>query len=245
MSPSQPPAPQPAKAAEPPKPPTPAPKEEAKIPEVTAEQSTAPTAVTKQPASQPPSEQSAESSLKAPQPPSPDSGIAGIALSNGNTAQEEEEEEEESYYHLPASLADLLESYEETKARETSSSPFNIDMLNASRATAPTPLDAERPNHYQPLTRYPQAPAHYPQEPLGIFDDPRLYSRIDTDSLFYAFYYRQGTHQQYLAAKALKSQSWRFHKQYQTWFQRHEEPKNITEEFEQGTYRFFDYESTW
>ncbi|QCT69622.1 hypothetical protein E1952_14960 [Staphylococcus aureus] len=36
-----------------------------------------------------------------------------------------------------------------------------------------------------------------------------------------------------------------FHKQYQTWFQRHEEPKNITEEYEQGTYRFFDYESTW
>jgi CCR4-NOT transcription complex subunit 3 len=43
----------------------------------------------------------------------------------------------------------------------------------------------------------------------------------------------------------LKSQSWRFHKQYQTWFQRHEEPKAITEDYEQGTYRFFDYESTW
>ena len=88
-------------------------------------------------------------------------------------------------------------------------------------------------------------PTHYPQEPLHIFDDARLYNRIDTDTLFYAFYYRQGTYQQYLAAKALKSQSWRFHKQYQTWFQRHEEPKNITEEYEQGTYRFFDYESTW
>jgi CCR4-NOT transcription complex subunit 3 len=118
-------------------------------------------------------------------------------------------------------------------------------MLNASRLTCPTPLDAEKPNHYQPQNPYAYTPAHYPQEPLPIFDDPRLYSRIDTDSLFYAFYYRQGTYQQYLAAKALKSQSWRFHKQYQTWFQRHEEPKNITEEFEQGTYRFFDYESTW
>ena len=64
-------------------------------------------------------------------------------------------------------------------------------------------------------------------------------------ALFYAFYYRQNTYQQYLAAKALKSQSWRFHKQYQTWFQRHEEPKAITEDYEQGTYRFFDYESTW
>jgi CCR4-NOT transcriptional regulation complex NOT5 subunit len=68
---------------------------------------------------------------------------------------------------------------------------------------------------------------------------------VDTDTLFYAFYYRQGTYQQYLSAKALKQQSWRFHKQYQTWFQRHEEPKAITEDYEQGTYRFFDYESTW
>jgi len=80
---------------------------------------------------------------------------------------------------------------------------------------------------------------------MPIFDDPRLYSKVDTDALFYSFYYRQNTHQQYLAAKALKSQSWRFHKQYQTWFQRHEEPKSITEDYEQGTYRFFDYESTW
>lgn len=76
-------------------------------------------------------------------------------------------------------------------------------------------------------------------------DDPALYGKIDTDTLFYIFYYRQNTYQQYMAAKSLKNQSWRFHKQYQTWFQRHEEPKTITEEYEQGTYRFFDYESTW
>ena len=118
-------------------------------------------------------------------------------------------------------------------------------MLAVSHAACPSPLDAEKPNHYKPQTPYTFTPTHYPQEPLGIFDDPRLYSKIDTDTLFYAFYYRQGTYQQYLAAKALKSQSWRFHKQYQTWFQRHEEPKSITEEYEQGTYRFFDYESTW
>lgn len=178
---------------------------------------------------------------KIPQPPSPDSGISGIALSSRDV----EEEEEESIYHLPASLADLLESFEETKQRGKSDQAFDPNMLNASRLSCPTPMDAENPNHYRPQNPYAYTPPHYPQEPLGIFDDPRLYSRIDPDSLFYAFYYRQGTYQQYLAAKALKGQSWRFHKQYQTWFQRHEEPKNITEEFEQGTYRFFDYESTW
>ncbi|XP_057244724.1 CCR4-NOT transcription complex subunit 3-like, partial [Malurus melanocephalus] len=52
----------------------------------------------------------------------------------------------------------------------------------------------------------------------------------------------QGTKAQYLAAKALKKQSWRFHTKYMMWFQRHEEPKTITDEFEQGTYIYFDYE---
>jgi len=43
----------------------------------------------------------------------------------------------------------------------------------------------------------------------------------------------QGTKAQYLAAKALKQKSWRFHSKYMMWFQRHEEPKTITDEFEQ------------
>lgn len=45
--------------------------------------------------------------------------------------------------------------------------------------------------------------------------------------------YSQGTKAQYLSAKALKKQSWRFHTKYMMWFQRHEEPKTITDEFEQ------------
>lgn len=154
------------------------------------------------------------------------------------------EEEEESIYHLPASLSDLVESFEVTKKRTLPvNTPSHLRMMQASQATSPELLDAEPPRKYRPDNRVPSS--HYPQEPLAIFDDPRLYGRIDPDTLFYVFYYKQGTYQQYLAAKALKDQSWRFHKQYQTWFQRHEEPKAITEEFEQGTYRFFDYESTW
>lgn len=158
-----------------------------------------------------------------------------------------EDEEEESVYHLPSSLQDLLDSFEATKNDISASSckPPNERLLAASMATSPDSADTEAPRHYRPQNPYPYTPAHYPQEPLAIFDDPRLYQRIETDALFYAFYYRQGTYQQFLAAKALKSQSWRFHKQYQTWFQRHEEPKAITEDYEQGTYRFFDYESTW
>jgi CCR4-NOT transcriptional regulation complex NOT5 subunit len=41
-----------------------------------------------------------------------------------------------------------------------------------------------------------------------------------------------------LAASELKKQSWRFHKQYLTWFQRANEPQQITDEFEQGVYLY-------
>jgi CCR4-NOT transcriptional regulation complex NOT5 subunit len=138
-----------------------------------------------------------------------------------------------------------MQSFEITQKRaSTVPSQSAQRMLVASHADFPSAIDAEQPRYYKPKYRF-NTPSHYPQEPLPIFDDPRLFTRVDPDTLFYVFYYKQGTYQQYLAAKSLKDQSWRFHKQYQTWFQRHEEPKTITEEFEQGTYRFFDYESTW
>ncbi|KAI1608994.1 Not1 N-terminal domain, CCR4-Not complex component-domain-containing protein [Exophiala viscosa] len=152
----------------------------------------------------------------------------------------------ESIYHLPPGLQDLLDSFETTKNRAAQPPSQLARLLQASQDTCPEPSDSDRPQHYRPTLKY-NTPAHYPQDVLPIFDDPALYDnqRLETDTLFYIFYYRQNTYQQWLAARALKNQSWRFHKQYQTWFQRHEEPKQITEEYEQGTYRFFDYESTW
>ena len=159
----------------------------------------------------------------------------------------EEPIQDYSIFHLPPGLQDLIESFENTKSSiQTIPSPAVQRLLAASHNNCPEPIDAEKPKNHKAQSKYP-TPSHYPQTALSIFDDPRLYDtgRIDTDTLFYIFYYQQGSYQQYLAAKSLKSQSWRFHKQYQTWFQRHEEPKTITDEFEQGTYRFFDYESTW
>lgn len=170
----------------------------------------------------------------------------GVSNGVSNSASTEvAEDRDESIYHLPAGLQDLFQSYEAAKKHAPSiSSQPSQRMLSASLSTAPDTMDSLSPRTYK--AKHPmRTPSYYPQEVNPIFDDPHLYSRIDPDTLFYVFYYKQETYQQYLAAKALKDQSWRFHKQYQTWFQRHEEPKTITEEFEQGTYRFFDYESTW
>lgn len=104
----------------------------------------------------------------------------------------------------------------------------------------------------------PTLPYHH-QVPPHHSDSIEFYQRLSTETLFFIFYYLevnalcqlvvlsplcnwcaqsihfpfQGTKAQYLSAKALKKQSWRFHTKYMMWFQRHEEPKTITDEFEQ------------
>ncbi|KAI4140739.1 MAG: hypothetical protein L6R39_005673 [Caloplaca ligustica] len=206
-----------------------------------AESQPSPPPVKKPP--QPPTNDSSMREAEKPQPTPTSVEHPPTEQSNGENPRPQDENE--SVYYLPPGLQDLIESFDATKSRASSTaSPSVQRLLGASHATCPDYLDAERPRHYRPQTKY-NTPRYYPQEPFMTIDDPALYSKIDTDTLFYIFYYRQNTYQQYMAAKSLKNQSWRFHKQYQTWFQRHEEPKTITEEYEQGTYRFFDYESTW
>ena len=71
------------------------------------------------------------------------------------------------------------------------------------------------------------------QAPPQGSDTIDFFQRLSTETLFFIFYYMEGTKAQYLAAKALKKQSWRFHTKYMMWFQRHEEPKIINDEYEQ------------
>lgn len=117
---------------------------------------------------------------------------------------------------------------------------YNLQMLEAAYHKIPLPKDSEQSRSYTP--RHPAlTPSSYPQAPAELIDNPAFWERLDTDVLFFAFYYQQGTYQQYLAARELKKQSWRYHKKYNTWFQRHEEPKVTTDEYEQGTYVYFDF----
>ncbi|GAB4817698.1 hypothetical protein N2152v2_004744 [Parachlorella kessleri] len=86
-------------------------------------------------------------------------------------------------------------------------------------------------------------PPSYPSQKLPIFDNPALYEKLDAETLFFIFYNQPGSYQQYLAARELKRQAWRYHKQHGAWFQRHEEPKaggQPGDDWEQGTYVYFD-----
>jgi CCR4-NOT transcription complex subunit 3 len=132
-----------------------------------------------------------------------------------------------------------LESGDEHSTMDDSDS-----ILMASLKNIPHAYDSERPKQYTPLNPY-NTPDIFPSKSLLIFNDPGLYEKMDTDTLFFIFYNQQGTYQQYLAAKELKKQAWRYHKKYMTWFQRHDQPQITTNEYELGTYVYFDYETDW
>ncbi|KAG9298759.1 hypothetical protein G9A89_012827 [Geosiphon pyriformis] len=180
------------------------------------------------------------------------SSVKSISLPNNNnepvkqnhlSIQENIPQQENRF---PAALSDLVASFEAAKEKSLAKIDgyHTQQMLDTSLEYVPESLDYERTKYYAPRNPYPTS-QYYPQTPLGIFDNPALFEKFDIDTLFFIFYYQQGTYQQYLAARELKKQSWRFHKKYLTWFQRHEEPKAITDEYEQGTYIYFDYEGAW
>ncbi|EYC20836.1 hypothetical protein Y032_0021g454 [Ancylostoma ceylanicum] len=139
--------------------------------------------------------------------------------------------------HIPAWLgASPLGRIQTTNEME-----MQLAALEASLARTPLPMDSERPRTYLPKIPCPCA-SYYPQVSAQNVDTLEYYLRLSPETLFFIFYYMEGTRAQLLAAKALKKLSWRFHTKYLTWFQRHEEPKQITDDFEQGTYVYFDYE---
>ncbi|CAF1629130.1 unnamed protein product [Adineta ricciae] len=130
----------------------------------------------------------------------------------------------------------------------TSAETRMLSRLNSAYAKLPSLLESERQrtNANRIYGRSPlpssQIVPYYPQTPPAGSDTPEYYYRLAPDTLFFVFYYMEGTRAQYFAAKALKRQAWRFHTKHMMWFQRHEEPKTITDDYEQGTYIFFDYE---
>lgn len=131
----------------------------------------------------------------------------------------------------------------ETEANLTPELMATLRQLNNSMFYSPETLELEKTSK----NYYGNAHSSFPTS--SMFTDEAestaLFEKLPMDTLFFIFYFQQGTYQQYLAAKQLKKHSWRFHKKYMTWFQRHEEPKVATEEFEEGTYVYFDYESGW
>ncbi|EPR78774.1 hypothetical protein SLOPH_2123 [Spraguea lophii 42_110] len=94
---------------------------------------------------------------------------------------------------------------------------------------------------------YPRVPVpdYFPVKNQVKFEAPEIYKKMDTDTLFFIFYYHPNTIAQYFAARELKNYAWRFNTKYKTWFQRLSEPLLITEHYEKGSFAYFDYETKW
>ncbi|GMR42118.1 hypothetical protein PMAYCL1PPCAC_12313 [Pristionchus mayeri] len=117
----------------------------------------------------------------------------------------------------------------------------HLSALEMALQRIPQPMDSERPRSYLPKMPC-VTPSFYPQQAPSNSDSMEYYLRLSPETLFFTFYYMEGSRAQLIAAKALKKLSWRFHTKYLMWFQRHEEPKQITDDFEEGTYIYFDFE---
>ena len=70
------------------------------------------------------------------------------------------------------------------------------------------------------------------------------FENLDTETLFFIFYYQQGTCEQIMASKILKKRKWIYNKKYCTWFKKKDPNLNI-KEGEPSVYLYFDYESGW
>ncbi|CAD5227050.1 unnamed protein product [Bursaphelenchus xylophilus] len=106
----------------------------------------------------------------------------------------------------------------------------------------PIPADHLRVRSYFPHHKSNDCSPLWMMRPLEKMDTIEFYTRLEKETLFFIFYYMEGTYAQTLASKALKYQSWRYHKKFLMWFQRKSDPRVMTADYESGSYFFFDYE---
>jgi len=72
--------------------------------------------------------------------------------------------------------------------------------------------------------------------------DPAHFEKLELGTLFFTFYYMEGTVFQLLASSQLKRSGWRFNTRYLMWFRRKTDPIECAADFERGDYHYFDYE---
>ncbi|GAA28857.2 CCR4-NOT transcription complex, subunit 3 [Clonorchis sinensis] len=119
---------------------------------------------------------------------------------------------------------------------------LQLHALESGYRRLPHPCDTEK-SRMLVCKNVVHTPSYYPREPPPGTDTEDYYMKLDAQTLFFIFYHFEGTKAQYFAAKALKRMSWRFHTKFMMWFQRHEEPKQITDEYESGSYIYYDFKT--
>jgi CCR4-NOT transcription complex subunit 3 len=142
-----------------------------------------------------------------------------------------------------SSLVDLIPILDAAHSEaEQRDSGRVLELFEAAHARIPAYEDIERTKPYNPRNIFATA-AYYPQKPATVSE--QFVKRLDESTLFFIFYYQPGTFQQYLAARELMRNSWRYHKQSRQWFKRREPPVESSVDYEFGTFTVFDQEGAW
>jgi CCR4-NOT transcription complex subunit 3 len=196
----------------------------------------------------------------APSQPTAASIVAGIATTNayGGSAVTSSGQTTAPALVIPSSTATAQQPQQkppEPMPTSVPSAPIplpwppmdvsqRLAVFDASLAFLPKEVDSERSKMYVPQNPFADAPPQFPVTPAPRFENSQVFERMDVDSLFFVFFHQPGTYQQFLAAKELKKHDWRYHKQHNVWIQRHEDPTMVTNDFEMGTFVYFD-QATW
>ncbi|XP_037954483.1 CCR4-NOT transcription complex subunit 3-like isoform X2 [Teleopsis dalmanni] len=88
----------------------------------------------------------------------------------------------------------------------------------------------------------PTTPKQYPGNCFQFWNTTQFYDSLEINSLFFIFYYTNGSMSNYLASKALKKLRWRFHQGERVWLKRRSDPVLITSDYERGDYVQFDFD---
>ena len=114
-----------------------------------------------------------------------------------------------------------------------------IEMLSASVSNHVQPEDSVSYNpkniHLLP-TKYPIYPLNFREEIAKQFND---------DTLFFIFFMQQDMVSKEIALRQLQKRGWMLHTQYNTFVQLQGIPKNKTNEYIEGKFKFFDFEQNW
>ncbi|KAL7715262.1 CCR4-NOT transcription complex subunit 3 [Entamoeba marina] len=93
----------------------------------------------------------------------------------------------------------------------------------------------------QPVKKTPpQLPSWFPTKPAEFNFNSDM---IDDTFYIFLFYFAQETPAQMIASKELKKKKWRYHKGYQKWFKRINDPVYSSEVSESGEFLCYEYEN--
>ncbi|KAI9626368.1 hypothetical protein KEM48_010427 [Puccinia striiformis f. sp. tritici PST-130] len=172
---------------------------------------------------------SGEQKLTAPTSQSNDRQSMG-----GEEKQQQEEENrldfnnQENNNKSVSSLADLVETYDQLKSHTPSMNEMT-KIIETGISGLPQIQDAEKPYYYAPRNPYPTS-SHYPQHPMAFEKRPLVWNDIEVEIS---------------SCKRIEETCLEIHKYYLTWFQRAKNPEEMADDYEKGSYTYFDWEADW